>query len=178
MFNRILLATLSLLGPIVVHAQSLEEAPVNIADRIFVGRMPCEAGVSVDVMPDAQTPGKFILTLGRKQYRMDPVMTTTGAVRLENSEAGLVWLQLPHKSMLMNQVQGRRLADECKSDMQARFAQALLKAPAVGLFDVVPVSVAMQPVSEPIAIPAPVGDAPTPDMHFPKGLRFATFAID
>jgi hypothetical protein len=34
-------------------------------------------------------------------------------VRLEDNSAGIVWLQLPSKSMLVSQKEGRRIADEC-----------------------------------------------------------------
>jgi hypothetical protein len=44
---------------------------------------------------------------------MLPVPTNTGALRLEGKASGLVWLQLPTKSMLMNNKLGQRMADEC-----------------------------------------------------------------
>jgi hypothetical protein len=42
-----------------------------------------------------------------------PEETTTGAVRLEDRRAGIVWLQIPAKSMLMNAKIGQRMADGC-----------------------------------------------------------------
>jgi hypothetical protein len=37
------------------------------------------------------------------KYRMVPVASRTGALRLEDEKAGAVWIQIANKSMLMNQ---------------------------------------------------------------------------
>ena len=80
--------------------------------------MPCELGQSVVLVADPGAMGFFNLRIGRARYRVSPELTTTGAIRLEDKAAGIVWLQLANKSMLMNQKQGRRIADECKSAAQ------------------------------------------------------------
>jgi hypothetical protein len=66
---------------------------------------------------------------------MSPVPTTTGAVRLEDTRAGAVWLQIANKSMLMNQKIGQRLADECMSTAQLQVAEALKKNPLPNLLE-------------------------------------------
>ena len=66
---------------------------------------------------------------------MHPVKTTSGAMRLEDTKAGAVWLQFGSKSMLMNQKQGRRIADECTSPEQRAFAAERQNKPAPSLFD-------------------------------------------
>jgi len=63
------------------------------------------------------------------RFRMVPVITVTGAIRLEDRQAGAVWLQLPNKSMLMNQKIGQRMADGCMSQSQLVVAQAMKDAP-------------------------------------------------
>jgi hypothetical protein len=47
------------------------------------------------------------------------------------------WLQLANKSMLMSQKQGRRIADECRSPLQAQVAQAMLVNPPPSILDAV-----------------------------------------
>jgi hypothetical protein len=42
-----------------------------------------------------------------------PEETDTGAVRLEDKKSGVVWIQIPAKSMLMNAKIGQRVADGC-----------------------------------------------------------------
>ena len=64
------------------------------------------------------------------KYRMSPVATTTGAIRLEDQKAGAVWLQILNKSMLMNHKLGQRLADECMGVEQQAINETLKKNPA------------------------------------------------
>jgi hypothetical protein len=66
---------------------------------------------------------------------MAPVISATGAIRLEDQKAGAVWLQIPNKSMLMNQKIGQRMADECMSTQQVAVAEALKKNPPPSLLD-------------------------------------------
>ena len=104
----------------------LTDAELAIAQRVQVGRLPCELGQLVELLADPQANGYFRLVIGKLSYRVSPQETTTGAIRLEDKIAGIVWLQLANKSMLMDQKQGRRLADECKSPEQVRIAQEML----------------------------------------------------
>jgi hypothetical protein len=69
------------------------------------------------------------------RFRMIPVSTATGAIRLEDRHAGAVWLQLPNKSMLMNQKAGQRMADGCTSPAQVTVAQAMKDSPPPDLLD-------------------------------------------
>jgi hypothetical protein len=39
-------------------------------------------------------------------------------VRLEDKRAGVVWLQIPAKSMMMNSRIGQRMVDDCKHPTQ------------------------------------------------------------
>ena len=135
-----------------------EEA--SIAERVYVGKLPCEMGADVTLTADAKTPGYFDVQGKNFKYRMFPVVTTTGAIRLEDRKAGAVWLQLANKSMLMNQKLGTRMADECVSPAQVAVAQALKMSPAVSVLDAPkPVVntplVPAAPVPVPSSIPAP-----------------------
>jgi hypothetical protein len=71
----------------------------------------------------------------KNTYHMSPVETTTGAVRLEDPQAGAMWLQLQNKSMLMNSKLGQRMADECQSPNQMAVAEAMKLAPPPSLLD-------------------------------------------
>jgi hypothetical protein len=48
-------------------------------------------------------------------YKMTPVSTSTGALRFEDKGDGLVWIQIPSKSMLLNSKIGQQLANDCKN---------------------------------------------------------------
>ncbi len=114
---------------------ALTPAELSIAERVYVGKLPCEFGAVVTLTPDPKTPGYFEVVGKNFKYRMFPVPTTTGAIRLEDRKAGAVWLQLANKSMLMNQKLGMRLADECASPAQLAVAEAIKKAPPVSVLD-------------------------------------------
>ena len=124
------------------HADPKVLAPVEvspeqmaIAGKVLVGKINCELGATVLMTHDEHSPGRFFLDMGNKRYVMLPVVTSTGAVRLEEDTSGAVWLQLGNKSMLMNQKEGKRLADECMNPDQLLVAQALERNPQPGLLD-------------------------------------------
>ena len=105
------------------------------AGEVHTGRMVCEMDNAVTVTPDPQQPARFIVQMKKNTYHMTPVETTTGAVRLEDAQAGAVWIQLPNKSMLMNSKLGQRIADECQSEHQTAVAQRMKLDPPPSLLD-------------------------------------------
>ncbi len=124
------------LTPAVMASEAaVKPAELAIAERVYQGKLPCELGASVTLTADAAAPGYFDVQIQNQKYRMFPVETSTGVIRLEDHRAGAVWLQLANKSMLMNQKLGRRLADECMSPDQAVMAENLLKNPAPSILD-------------------------------------------
>ena len=114
---------------------ALTPEELAIAERVHVGSLPCELGASVALNPDPKAPGYFDLQGKTFKYRMFPVATSTGAIRLEDRKAGAVWLQLANKSMLMNQKLGVRLADECMSPAQVAFAENMKTNPPASVLD-------------------------------------------
>ena len=121
--------------------KTLPERPMgqeelSIAQRVHQGRLPCELGAAVRVEPDQAQPGYFNVLGKGFHYRMHPVATSTGAIRLEDKQAGAVWLQLANKSMLMDQKKGQRLADECAHPEQMAFAAEMKNNPPPPLIEV------------------------------------------
>lgn len=127
---------------------ALTLAELVIAERVYVGRLPCELGAFVTLAADPKSPGYFNLQLEKLKYRMVPVATTTGAIRLEDRQAGAVWLQLANKSMLMNHKLGKRLVDACMNPAQVLVADAMEKNPTPSVLDA------------PVAIPEPLSAGP------------------
>ena len=114
---------------------ALSPAELGLADTVVTGHMPCELGAYVDVQKDPSAPGRFHVTGKNFKYHMQPVATSTGAIRLEDQKAGAVWVQIANKSMLLNQKQGQRIADECMSPNQVAVAEAMKKSAPTVLFD-------------------------------------------
>jgi len=98
--------------------EPLTQGQLDVAPRVFVGAANCEAAQKVDVAAVAGKPGYFKVSFGKSSWTMVPQETTTGAVRLEDKKAGVVWLQIPAKSMLMDSKAGRRLVDGCQAAEQ------------------------------------------------------------
>ena len=115
----------------------LSEADVEVAKKVYVGEIPCELGASVKITP-MKREGMFMVTTKGHRFRMHPVESRTGAIRLEDPQRGAMWLQLGNKSMLMSQKLGQRLADECQSPEQLTYAEALKKNPLPSILDSVP----------------------------------------
>jgi len=112
-----------------------EQERVVVAEQVHTGRMTCELGNFVNVSVDPHSTGGFVVQIKQHTYHMLPVVSSTGAVRLEDVRAGAMWLQLSHKSMLMNSKIGQRMADECQSPEQAAVAQAMKLAPPPSLLE-------------------------------------------
>ena len=133
------LAAVPPLSPVATPMGQNTPDPVSqelaIAQQIHLGLMPCEMGASVRVEADAAAPGYFHVQGKGFRYRMYPVRTSTGALRLEDKKAGAVWLQLANKSMLMDQKKGRRVADECAHPEQLAYGQDMKTNPPPSLFD-------------------------------------------
>ena len=111
---------------------------LEIAKRVYVGTIPCELGASVTITPSEKRPGFFLVQTGKSRFRMHPVESRTGAIRLEDPRAGAMWLQLGNKSMLMSQKIGQRLADECASPAQVTYADEIKKNPLPSILDPLP----------------------------------------
>ena len=114
---------------------AMTPAELAIAERVDVGSLPCELGASVSLTADTKAPGYFDVHGKNFKYRMFPVATTTGAIRLEDRKSGAVWLQLANKSMLMNQKAGVRIADECMSPAQVAVAERMKLNPPDSVLD-------------------------------------------
>jgi hypothetical protein len=100
----------------------LSEAQLAIARTVHTGDIACELGQKVTIRP-MKREGFFFVSRGINKFVMHPEESRTGAIRLEDAARGALWLQLANKSMLMNQKEGKRLADECQSPDQMAYAK-------------------------------------------------------
>jgi hypothetical protein len=129
-------------------SDKLSAAELEIAKRVYVGDIPCELGAKV-VIKARKREGYFLVTHGINRFVMHPVESRTGAIRLEDPQRGALFLQIANKSMLMNQKEGKRLADECMSPEQAKVAEDMKKGPAINILESSPAAAA--PAATPVA---------------------------
>lgn len=105
--------------------ESISANQLQIADRVLTGNAQCEFNQTVNVDPIKDKPGHFKVGFNKASYVMTPQETSTGAVRLEDKRNGIVWLQIPSKSMMMNQKVGQRMVDGCMhAEQRASVASA------------------------------------------------------
>lgn len=130
-------------------ADKLSTEELDVARRVYTGEIKCELGAHVKVTP-RKREGYFLVSAGINRFVMHPVESKTGAIRLEDTVRGALWLQLGNKSMLMSQKEGRRLADECQSPEQVKFAEEMKTRPPINL---------LEPAPKPAPAPAPAAPA-------------------
>lgn len=125
-------------------ADKLTPAELAIAKTVYTGEIKCELGAKV-VIKARKREGYFLVTHGMNRFVMHPVESRTGAIRLEDTQRGALFLQIANKSMLMNQKEGKRLADECMSPEQAKFAEDMKSRPAINILEATPAAAATPP---------------------------------
>jgi len=105
---------------------------------VLTGRYECEFGQRVSVDRHEVHPGYFQLRLGQQAWTMKPVLTHTGAVRLEDVRGGALMIQILTKSMLMDPRKGQRLVDGCVHDVQRVAERELASRPRESVLGIAP----------------------------------------
>lgn len=105
---------------------------LEAATRVYVGRSDCEFGQHVTVTPHPDHPGYFNVTLAGKTWVVRPLVSSTGALRMEDVRGQALYLQIADKSMLMNTALGYRVADNCVHPKH-REAMATHKRESIGI---------------------------------------------
>ena len=118
----------------VVPVVASSPAPTASAGEVWAGTYQCEHAEKVSMRP-GQGPDMVELQWKTQRWQMRRVDSRSGAMRLEDAGARMVWIQLPNKSMLLDQRQGRRLLDECQHDIQVQTAAQMKTNPPPALFD-------------------------------------------
>lgn len=96
---------------VVLAAASQEQ--LDAADRTHMGAYTCEFDQKIDVAMNAKTPGYVDVKYKNSTFTMKPVLSSTGALRLEDVTGRTLLLQIANKSMLMDTKIGQRMVDNC-----------------------------------------------------------------
>src|SRR5690349_6696360 len=86
---------------------------VKAAELVFYGAYDCEFQQSVSVAQSPKYPAYVDVKFGHGNWLMKPVLSSTGAIRLEDVHGQTLMVQIASKSMLLDVKAGKRLVDEC-----------------------------------------------------------------
>ena len=95
-----------------------DPAQIDAAERVFYGPYDCEFKQTLDVSINPKYPGYADVTFQKKLYVTKPVLSSTGALRLEDVKGVALVIQIANKSMLMDVKAGHRLVDNCIHEKQ------------------------------------------------------------
>lgn len=101
-----------------------DQAQLDAAERTHFGPYECDFKQSLDVSINPKTPGYVDVKFGKQVYTMKPVLSSTGALRLEDVKGVGLLIQIANKSMLMDTKAGKRLVDACIHEKQRAFNDA------------------------------------------------------
>ena len=102
---------------------------IDAAGRVFYGPYECELGQKIDVIADPAHEHYVDVKHLKATYVMKPVLSSTGAVRLEDVRGEALMVQIAAKSMLLNTKTGQRIVDACISEKQRDLMAASAAAP-------------------------------------------------
>ncbi len=102
-----------------VIAEPIEETEPDITDTT-VTEYACELNNKVTIYTNDKDDANIALRWKKRLHRLTRVGTTTGALRFENLNYGLVWIGIPSKGILLDSKLNRQLANECKNAEQAK----------------------------------------------------------
>jgi len=102
---------------------------IDAAGRVFYGPYECELGQKIDVVSDPAHQHYVDVKHLKATYVMKPVLSSTGAVRLEDVRGEALMVQIAAKSMLLNTKTGQRIVDACVSEKQRELMAASGAAP-------------------------------------------------
>lgn len=79
----------------------------------------CELGNKITIYSSGDDGNSIVMRWKNRLHRLTREATTTGAQRFENKLAGLIWIGIPAKGILLDSKVNRQLANECKTSEQA-----------------------------------------------------------
>ena len=97
---------------------------VDAAQRVFYGVYDCESDQKLDIVADPKHEHYVEVKHLKSVFTMKPVLSTTGAIRLEDVRGETLMVQIAAKSMLLNVKTGHRIVDACITAKQRELMDA------------------------------------------------------
>jgi len=124
-------------APAKVAAEPPPPAPagpeqIDAAERVYYGVYECEFKQTVNIVASPKFPSYVDVKHDKAEYLMKPVLSSTGAVRLEDVRGEMLMVQVSSKSMVLNVKTGHRVVDDCISPKQRELTEAAKAAASAG----------------------------------------------
>lgn len=103
---------------------------IDAAERVFYGTYDCEFKQTIEIVASPKFPAYVEVKHAKAAYLMKPVLSSTGAIRLEDVHGETLMVQIMNKSMLLNVKTAQRLVDDCVSPKQRELIEAARVAKA------------------------------------------------
>jgi len=82
--------------------------------RMSPGLYRCDLDRQVRVRHVSRDQRSAVLTWNKRDYPLQAVPTTSGAMRFEDQVSGLAWISIVEKSLLLDTRTGKQLANDCR----------------------------------------------------------------
>ncbi len=107
--------------PVEVPLAAAGSEQLDAANVAHLGDYDCEFGQRLTLEPYAKAAGYIELKQKAQAWVMKPVLSSTGALRLEDVKGRMLMIQIANKSMVMDTQIGQRLVDGCVHEKQRAF---------------------------------------------------------
>jgi hypothetical protein len=109
-----------------------DEQKANAA-LAHLGEYACEFDQKVFVDKSVKYDGYLDMKHKTQTWVMKPILSSTGALRLEDVKGRMLMIQIANKSMVMDSQIGQRLVDGCMHEKQREFAKSMESQPKEGV---------------------------------------------
>jgi hypothetical protein len=116
-------------APVEVPPPAASDEQKAAASLAHLGEYACEFDQTVLVETSPKHEGYLDMKLKTQSWVMKPVLSSTGALRLEDVKGRLLMIQIANKSMVMDTQIGQRLVDGCMHEKQREFAKTMDATP-------------------------------------------------
>ena len=96
-------------------AAGRDGARQQLSLKLASGVYRCDENLRVEVQRDPRQANQITLNWQGRRHTLQRYDSESGLPRYEDRQNGLVWIDLPWKSVLMDSDNGRPLANECKA---------------------------------------------------------------
>jgi hypothetical protein len=110
--------------PVEVVVPAADVDQMKAAELVYYGKYDCEFDDTVQITQSQEHPAYVDVTEKKSKWLMKPVLSSTGAVRLEDVRGETLMVQIATKSMLLNVKTGHRIVDACVSPKQRELMEA------------------------------------------------------